>query len=64
MSGWYLGAGDENTDWLILCKKYFGDVYPLPVEMCIPFDLVVFQESSQQRYLHNYSKVIQKETNI
>ena len=34
MSGWYLGAGDENTDWLILCKKYFGDVYPLPVEMC------------------------------
>lgn len=28
--------------------------------MCIPFDPVVFQESSQQRDLHNYSKVIQK----
>lgn len=41
MRGWYSSAGDENTDPLILCKKHFGDVYPLPVEMCIPFDPVI-----------------------
>ena len=41
MRGWYSGAADGNTDWLILCKKCFGDVYPLPIEMCIPFDPVI-----------------------